>query len=40
MDLTYDEYLDFINHLFLQEFVDFQFHMGDTESTIESLTIL
>ena len=26
MDLTYDEYLDFINHLFLQEFVDFDYH--------------
>ncbi len=40
MFLTYDEYIEFINHLFLQEFVDFEFHMGDTESTVESRTIL
>lgn len=26
MDMTYDEYTDFINHLFLQEFVDFDYH--------------
>lgn len=40
MDLTYDEYIEFINHLFLQEFVDMSYHLGHTESTIESLTIL
>ncbi len=39
MDMTYDEYIDFINHLFLQEFVDFDYHMGHSESTCESLTI-
>lgn len=40
MDVTYDEYIEFINHLFMQEFVDFDFHFRDTESTVESLTIL
>lgn len=40
MNLTYDEYLEFINHLFMQEFLDFQYHMGDTESTVNSLSIL
>lgn len=40
MDMTYDEYIDYINHLFMQEFVDFEYHMSDTESTTESLTIL
>jgi len=40
MDMTYDEYIEYINHLFMQEFVDFQYHMGDTEATVESLTIL
>lgn len=40
MDMTYDEYIEFINHLFMQEFVDFGYHMGDTESTVESLQIL
>ena len=34
MDLTYEEYLEFVNHLFLQEFVDFdyQFKCGNTAS--------
>lgn len=40
MDLTYEEYIDYINHLFMQEFVDFQYHMGDTEATVDSLNIL
>ena len=40
MDMTYDEYIEFINHLFMQEFVDFEYHMGNTESTVESLQIL
>lgn len=40
MDVTYDEYIEFINHLFMQEFVDFSYHSCDTESTVESLTIL
>jgi hypothetical protein len=26
MDWTYDEYIDFVNHLFLQEFADFDYH--------------
>lgn len=26
MDMTYDEYIDFVNHLFLQEFADFEYH--------------
>lgn len=40
MDMTYGEYIEFINHLFMQEFVDFGYHMGDTESTVDSLKIL
>ena len=39
MDMTYDEYIDFINHLFMQEFVDDAYHMG-RESTVASLSIL
>lgn len=39
MDMTYDEYINFINHLFLQELVDFDYHTGHSESTRESLTI-
>lgn len=38
MDLTFDQYIDFINHLFLQEFVDFDYK--DAYSTDNSLTIL
>lgn len=40
MDMTYGEYIDFINHLLTQEFVDFGYHMGNTESTVESLQII
>ena len=40
MDMTYEEYTEYINHLFMQEFLDFAYHMGDTETTVESLTIL
>lgn len=40
MDMTYDEYVDFVNHLFMQEFLDFAYHLGNTESTVESMTIL
>lgn len=40
MDMTYGEYIDYINHLFLQEFVDFDYHMGHSDSTAEALTIL
>ena len=39
MDMTYEDYLDFINHLFTQEFIDDAYHMG-RESTVASLSIL
>ena len=39
MDMTYDDYIDFINHLFMQEFTDDAYHMG-RESTVASLSIL
>lgn len=39
MDLTYEEYINFINHLFIQEFYDDAYHMG-RESTVASLSIL
>lgn len=39
MDMTYDEYIDFINHLFLQEFTDDEYHVG-RESTVDSTTII
>lgn len=40
MDLTYDDYISYINHLFLQEFVDDAYHMGYTETTVNALSIL
>ena len=40
MDVTYDEYLEYINHLFLERLVDFAFHFGHNASTADSLTIL
>lgn len=39
MDLTYDEYINFINHLFMQEYLDDAYHTGH-ESTVNALTIL
>ena len=40
MDMLYDEYIDFINHLMVQEMLDTAYHFGHNESTIESLQIL
>jgi len=39
MNMTYDEYIDYINHLFMQEFLDDAYHTG-RESTVASLSIL
>lgn len=39
MNLTYYEYIDYINHLFMQEFLDDDYHIG-RESTVASLFIL
>lgn len=39
MDITIEEYIDFINHLFMQEFVDDAYHTG-RESTDSALSIL
>jgi len=40
MDVTYEEYMDFVIHLYMQEFLDFGYHFGKTESTVDSLTIV
>lgn len=40
MDMLYDEYTDFVNDLFMQEFLDFEFHMGHSDSTVDSMLIL
>lgn len=40
MDVTFEEYIDFINHLFLQELVDFDYKFRNTGSTSESLAII
>lgn len=40
MDMTCNDYIDFINHLFMQEFVDMSYHSGHIESTVDSLTTL
>ncbi len=39
MDWTYEEYIEYVNHLFLQEFVDFEYHFSMTESTQNSLEV-
>lgn len=39
MDITYEEYINYINHLFMQEFVDHAYHTG-RESTDSALSIL
>lgn len=38
MDVTYDDYIDFINHLFLQEMLDESYHYGKSDSTDNALT--
>ena len=44
MDLTYEEYVGYLNHLLLQEFTDFDFHDYRTGahwgSCADALTIL
>ena len=40
MDMTYDEYIEFINHLFMQEFEDFDYHFKDDASTVDALATL
>lgn len=40
MDMTYEEYTAFINHLFLQEFLDEDYHYEADTSTAYSLAIL
>lgn len=40
MDLTYDEYLEYLNHLFLERLVDFAYYFGQNNSTTDSLLIL
>jgi hypothetical protein len=40
MDVTYDEYINFINHLVMQELLDFAYFVGQDGSTADSLTIL
>lgn len=40
MEMTYDEYIAFVNHLFMQEFMDVDYWMSLRESTVDSLTIL
>jgi hypothetical protein len=40
MDVTYEEYMDFVIHLYMQEFLDFSYHFGKSESTVDSLAIV
>ena len=39
MDMTLDEYIEFINHLFLQEFTDFDYHFNEDASTVGALAV-
>lgn len=39
MDMTYEEYIDFINHLFLEMLVDFDYQLDNT-STKDAMEIL
>lgn len=39
MDWTYEEYIEYVNHLFMQEFVDFEYHFSIDESTQHSLEV-
>lgn len=39
MDWTYEEYIEYVNHLFMQEFVDFEYRFSMTGSTQHSLEV-
>ena len=38
--MTYEEYIDYINHLFLQEMADFAYHFKYSETTTDALTVI
>lgn len=39
--MTYDEYIEYLNHLFLQRLVDFEYHeRADVGSTDDALTVI
>jgi hypothetical protein len=40
MDLTFEEYIDYLNELFIQELLDFDYYVEGKRSTVDSLTIL
>ena len=40
MEMTYDEYISFVNHLFIQEFCDVDYWMNLRESTVDAMTTL
>jgi type IV secretory pathway VirJ component len=48
MDLTFEEYIDFVNHLFLARMVDFEFALStwaneyeqEGSQTVDAMTII
>jgi hypothetical protein len=36
--MTYQEYIDFLNHLFMERLTDFEFH--NSGSTVDALEVL
>ena len=40
MDLTYEEYTDYLNGMLMQEMLDFDYYIGQDASTVDALTIL
>lgn len=40
MDLTIEEYVNFLNHLLVHEYLDTAYHFSDTISDSDSLLIL
>ena len=38
--MDYDDYLDFLNHLFLEQMLDFDYYWREKASTVDALTVL
>jgi len=38
--MNYEDYIDYLNELFIQELLDFDYYVEGKRSTVDSLTIL
>jgi hypothetical protein len=40
MDLTHEEYINYLNDIFIQKLLDVEYYVEGKHSTVDSLTIL